>query len=297
MSTHYPEATILGTHVREFRSSTVGQDYEISVLLPNGYTTSQDRYPVLYLLDGNIMMACLGSLVPLLLMQKAIPELIVVGIGNPLQSVEDWNAHRCRDYTPIADDTLAGSRGGQPFFRFVSDELIPFIDAEYRTDPTNRTLFGYSLSGLYVVYALLQQLFCIRDPLAVEREPLQFQLEAAGEFIESLVEGLLVFRHLQKGRPVRLRHAVDDGQEHVDHVLGGVQRHRHLVADVNHVVGVPIDFHLEHAAGLPLDQLAQHVLVAQQGVEESALQGQTLMPGFARVHLIPVEGLLQWLWG
>jgi uncharacterized protein len=157
MSTYYPEATILGTHVREFRSSAVGQDYEISVLLPHSYATSQARYPVLYLLDGNIMMACVGSLVPLLLMQKEIPEIIVVGIGNHLQTVDDWNTHRCRDYTPIADDTLPGSGGGEPFYRFVRDELIPFIDAEYRTDPDDRTLFGYSLSGMYAVYALLQQ--------------------------------------------------------------------------------------------------------------------------------------------
>jgi predicted alpha/beta superfamily hydrolase len=147
----------LGTHVRELRSSAVGQDYQISVLLPDSYATSQARYPVLYLLDGNVMMAVCGVMAPFMTLDKVVPELIVVGVGNPMRTSDEWGAHRGRDYTPVAAADWPGSGGGPQFFRFLRDELLPFVDAEYRTDPGDRVLYGYSLGGLMVLYALLQQ--------------------------------------------------------------------------------------------------------------------------------------------
>jgi enterochelin esterase-like enzyme len=35
--------------------------------------------------------------------------------------------------------------------------MIPFIDANYRTIPSDRCLQGYSSSGIFVLYALVQQ--------------------------------------------------------------------------------------------------------------------------------------------
>ena len=157
MPSDYPEAPILGTRVRELRSSIVGQDYQLSVLLPDSYATSQARYPVLYLLDGNVTMAVCGVLAGFLTLERVVPELIVVGVGNPIRTGDEWGAHRVRDYTPVAAADWPGSGGGPQFFRFLRDELLPFIDTEYRTDPTDLALYGYSLGGLYVMYALLQQ--------------------------------------------------------------------------------------------------------------------------------------------
>jgi hypothetical protein len=37
------------------------------------------------------------------------------------------------------------------------DDIVPFVDRTYRTDPDDRCLHGYSAGGFFVVYALPQQ--------------------------------------------------------------------------------------------------------------------------------------------
>src|SRR5450755_4281185 len=46
---------------------------------------------------------------------------------------------------------------GTAYFRSLIFELIPLIESQYRTDRASRGLFGYSLSGLFVMYALFME--------------------------------------------------------------------------------------------------------------------------------------------
>jgi uncharacterized protein len=39
----------------------------------------------------------------------------------------------------------------------LTHEMLPFIDANYRTIPSDRCLYGYSSSGFFVLYALVNQ--------------------------------------------------------------------------------------------------------------------------------------------
>lgn len=55
---------------------------------------------------------------------------------------------------PLPPATLDAA--GQ-FHQFISQELIPFIKTQYRTDPTKQILYDHSLSGLFVLYALFQE--------------------------------------------------------------------------------------------------------------------------------------------
>jgi len=43
------------------------------------------------------------------------------------------------------------------FLSFLETELIPFVDANYRTIPTDRSIWGTSFGGLFVLYTLLEQ--------------------------------------------------------------------------------------------------------------------------------------------
>jgi predicted alpha/beta superfamily hydrolase len=45
-------------------------------------------------------------------------------------------------------------------------EMIPFIEANYRTLPADRSLFGYSSSGFFVLYALFHQPHAFRRYLS-----------------------------------------------------------------------------------------------------------------------------------
>ena len=49
----YPRVDIPGSEVRKLTSSIVsGQEYELQILLPGGYKTSNKNYPVIYLMDS-----------------------------------------------------------------------------------------------------------------------------------------------------------------------------------------------------------------------------------------------------
>ncbi|WP_299677432.1 alpha/beta hydrolase-fold protein [uncultured Dokdonia sp.] len=40
---------------------------------------------------------------------------------------------------------------------FIRNDVIAYVESHYRTDPNNRTYFGYSLGGVFGAYVLLTQ--------------------------------------------------------------------------------------------------------------------------------------------
>jgi predicted alpha/beta superfamily hydrolase len=152
--------TLLGTE-QFFVTSKGGLQYRIDVSLPPRYAVATaDRYPVLYLLDGNLEFAIAAETQRLVNMEGG-PELIIVGIGyqedDPAVYTEKYSANRRRDYTPTAPAEHPGGGQAQPFLAFLRDELIPTIDRRYRTDPADRGLGGHSLGGLFTTYTLLHE--------------------------------------------------------------------------------------------------------------------------------------------
>src|SRR3712207_8765295 len=53
--------------------------------------------------------------------------------------------------------TLFRSSAANLFLDALTQEMIPFIEANYRTIPSDRCLYGYSSSGFFVLYALFHQ--------------------------------------------------------------------------------------------------------------------------------------------
>jgi len=85
--------------------------------------------------------------------------VIVVGIGY--RDIRLLDSLRQRDYTyPVAvpADSFAVSGGGKRFFTFLTQELIPYVDRQYNTDPGQRALLGHSLGGYFALYALVEGL-------------------------------------------------------------------------------------------------------------------------------------------
>jgi predicted alpha/beta superfamily hydrolase len=112
---------------------------------PAGYDQSSDTYPVLYLLDGSIHFKYVSEMVEFLsnTERNRIPEMIVVAILSD---------DRASDFTPIADSGISSSGGGEHFLHFIQDELMPFVNTHYRTQPY-RILAAHSLGGLFALYA------------------------------------------------------------------------------------------------------------------------------------------------
>jgi enterochelin esterase-like enzyme len=74
----YAAVPIDGTELRTIRSSVVGQEYLLKVRLPDGYERSEKRYPVLYLMDGDLAFAMATDIVQSLEWGGNVPESIMV---------------------------------------------------------------------------------------------------------------------------------------------------------------------------------------------------------------------------
>jgi predicted alpha/beta superfamily hydrolase len=129
---------------------------EIRIALPRDYDRSDDRYPVLYVLDADWHLLPAVAAVRMLaetsyIQSHRIPDLIVVGIAR---------GDRNRDCTPTRCESQHGmsfptSGGADTFHRFLEEELIPAVDSRFRTHP-HRILAGWSLGGLFAMHALLE---------------------------------------------------------------------------------------------------------------------------------------------
>ncbi len=128
-------------------SESVSDSFHILVSVPDDYLSADKRYPVLYVLDGNIAFGMAASIARYLQIGENIPELIIIGIGYGALNKTAGEKRR-RDYRPIE------TGGAENFLNFLFEELIPKIDAEYRTIPSDRTLNGYSIGGLFGLYTL-----------------------------------------------------------------------------------------------------------------------------------------------
>jgi predicted alpha/beta superfamily hydrolase len=146
---------IRDTEMRFLTSKHVGQTYEIDISFPKDYVREKGRYPVLYVLDAEYNFGCVAYIIRRLIRNGDIPKVLVVGIAYNTTE-DDFYLKRERDCTPPS--TLYGSRSGgaENFIRFFREELIPFIDHNYRTIPGNRTLVGHSIGGFFCTYVLFK---------------------------------------------------------------------------------------------------------------------------------------------
>lgn len=156
MSTQHPKVTIPDTELRQLTSSRAGYEYNIHIALPSGYTETDKTYPALYVLDSHLIFGMFTDIIRLLQHGQELPQLILVGIGFS-GSDNDIESYQVRDYVPDvqADESKPGGAGA--FLHFMREDLIPFIQSQYRADADDRCFAGYSLAGLFGLYALFHQ--------------------------------------------------------------------------------------------------------------------------------------------
>ncbi len=146
---------------RAFPSKILGNRRDVLVYLPRGYRRlSRRRYPVLYLHDGqNVFDAAtsfsgvewgVDETAERLIKENLIEPLIVVAVAN-------MGEERIHEYAPTRGviDARAKrkkrSKGlARKYGHFLMEELKPYIDRKYRTnpDPEFTGLGGSSLGGL-----------------------------------------------------------------------------------------------------------------------------------------------------
>ncbi|MBA4852152.1 alpha/beta hydrolase [Emticicia sp. BO119] len=140
-------------------SEAVKDSFYIKVQLPDQYNEKPERkYPTVYIVDANFYFPMLAEVVKQYTIAGLLPPVILVGIGY--KSFTAMDSLRERDYlypASIPSDEMKAVGGGKNFNNFVVSQLIPHIDAGFRTDTSNRSLMGHSFGGYFSLYALLNQ--------------------------------------------------------------------------------------------------------------------------------------------
>ncbi|MDG0810144.1 alpha/beta hydrolase [Cohnella rhizosphaerae] len=143
--------------IDKFRSELLDNERDIYIYLPPGYSQSSERrYPVLYLHDGqnvfhpgyNGQSWNLHRIADRLIAEGRIGEIVMVGAANMETARADEYTHALEgvDY---ARDKMDITPKGELYERFLIEELKPYIDAVLRTKtgPAHTGLLGSSRGG------------------------------------------------------------------------------------------------------------------------------------------------------
>jgi predicted alpha/beta superfamily hydrolase len=140
--------------INNFDIPQLKRQRDIYIYLPVGYATSNKKYPVLYLQDGQNVFRSTGvmgknswGVDSILNTMPADKQCSVVGISHGAK-------YRLTEYNPY--DSKYGKGEGVAYVNFLVETLKPYIDAHYRTKKEARytAIAGSSLGGLIVTYAV-----------------------------------------------------------------------------------------------------------------------------------------------
>ncbi len=156
-----------GTHTAQPNVSVLSDTFympqlnryrRIWVYLPPDYDTSQQKYPVLYMHDGQNLFDAFYSFAGEWEIDETLNKLfmengkkcIVVGIDN-------GGTHRINEYSPWINPAYGGGQG-HLYARFLVETLKPHIDSLYRTlpDRENTGIMGSSMGALISFYTGLK---------------------------------------------------------------------------------------------------------------------------------------------
>ena len=125
-------------------SKILGEERQVLMSLPRGYEDNQMRHPVLIVLDGSPFMIFHATAS---LIDRSIPEFVVAAVPN-VDRLRDMSHKSIGEIWPT-------SGGANNFLSFLTDELVPWLDAEFRTTGY-KVIVGGSAAGRFAAFALLK---------------------------------------------------------------------------------------------------------------------------------------------
>ncbi len=142
-----------------FEMPNLNKKRRIWIYLPPNYHESFERYPVLYMHDGQNLFDANTSYSGEWEVDESLDELfdekgikiIVIGIDNA-------GEERIDEYTPWKLNGFDSNPQGEAYINFIKQTLKPYVDENFRTlsDPKNNGIMGSSLGGLISHYAVLK---------------------------------------------------------------------------------------------------------------------------------------------
>lgn len=144
--------------IEDFKIPQLNRSRRIWIYLPPGYDKSNERYPVLYMQDGQNLFSDSTSfsgewevdeILEKMIRRKRLRGIIVVGIDN-------GGDQRLSEYSPknFEYSGITIPAKAPQYAEFIVHTLKPYIDSAYRTlpDRENTAIAGSSMGGLVSVY-------------------------------------------------------------------------------------------------------------------------------------------------
>jgi predicted alpha/beta superfamily hydrolase len=149
------------------KSAAIGTTYAIRIASPENLQEDAKDVPIFIVLDADIQFDLAAEVARLRAIDSTLQKAFIVGVGYGVGFLEMAKL-RTKDLTePLSEDgkrrlasmtNLIGDDhgGAETFLSFLVDELIPEVGRRRPEASTKRSiLFGHSLGGLFVAYALL----------------------------------------------------------------------------------------------------------------------------------------------
>lgn len=148
------------SEVVQLTQNGTDRQYELYIRLPEAYHEDKNKkFPVIYTTDGKWQMNTLVGTT-----EYIIPDAIVVGISWQTNFPHEREyASRFRDYSFMpatkrqAERSSIPRNGARDHLRFIREQVISYLESNYRVDSNNRTFFGYSMGGEFGSYTLLEK--------------------------------------------------------------------------------------------------------------------------------------------
>lgn len=145
------------SHIVELVEPMTNRVYPLLIKVPRSYErTPNKQYPVIYLTDAWYSFQIASGATRFPMNSGVMREAIIVGLSYSKGA--KGASSRIRDYTPTKDVSWKQQTGNaQEHAKFISQTVFPYIKANYRVSPSDRTFVGNSLGGLLGSYILFKQ--------------------------------------------------------------------------------------------------------------------------------------------
>jgi isoamylase len=151
--------TIVGNvmTIASLSSPEMGNTRDIKVYLPPSYVTSDKRYPVIYMHDGQNLFDEATAFQHEWGVDETMEALAEEGIEALVVGIPNMGADRLNEYSPFIDAKHGGGQG-EDYLSFIIGTLKPYIDGSFRTLPQREHtgIFGSSMGGLISLYAFFR---------------------------------------------------------------------------------------------------------------------------------------------
>lgn len=155
-STATPTVSILDFN---FAIPQLNRTRRIWLYVPPDYDTSNKRYPVLYMQDGQNVFDAATSFAGEWEVDESLDQLHQQGAwGAIVVAIANGEGNRANEYHPWPNPQFGGGEADL-YLDFLIETLKPYIDANYRTLPNRRNtaIGGSSSAGLFSHYGALRE--------------------------------------------------------------------------------------------------------------------------------------------